>query len=146
MSQLASIRQQRQPWGRGALGLFVVVWLNLALQPCAMAFAADEDHDCPHCPPAQTHEHDGMHVGTQHDMPCADSVADCATADDWNHDGRGGQSKLKDTPTDLLVAIAPHELAAAFRQATDARLVPRQASVHAGTSPPLHVLNCVYLK
>jgi len=145
LSRLASIRQQQHPLGRRILGLFVAVWLNLALQPCAMAVEADADHDCPHCPPAETHEHGAMHGGMDPDMPCADAAADCAFADDWNHDGRSGQFKLKDAPVELPIAIAPHELSVPFRQATSATLRPRYASVHAGAPPPLHVLYCVYL-
>ena len=43
------------PWARYALSLFVVVWLNTALQPCAMAAgdAGGHDHDCPYCPQGQ---------------------------------------------------------------------------------------------
>ena len=47
-------RQARIPWARRVLGAFVVVCLNMALQPCAMAFGGD--HDCVHCPPAITDE------------------------------------------------------------------------------------------
>ncbi|MDH3612433.1 MAG: hypothetical protein OEU90_01855 [Gammaproteobacteria bacterium] len=145
MSQLASIRQRQQTWGRRALGLFVAVWLNLALQPCAMAYTAGDDHDCPHCPPAETHEHGGMHGNMDHKVPCADGLSDCAVAEDVNHDGRNGQSKLKDAPTDTTFAIASDELAAPYHHPVDATSLPRYASVHAGAPPPLHVLNCVYL-
>jgi len=126
--------------------LFVAVWLNLALQPCAMALEADNDHDCPHCPPAQVHEHGGMHGNMDHEMPCADGLSDCAIVEDLNHDGRSGQFKLKDAPVDMLLAIAPQELALPFQQPANAKLHPRHTSVHAGAPPPLHVLNCVYLK
>lgn len=145
MSQLFSIRQRQSLWGRRALGLFVAVWLNLALQPCAMAFEADDDHDCPHCPPVQIHEHGGMHGSMDNNMPCADGPSDCAIVEDLNHDGRGGQLKLKDAPVDMPVAIAPHELAELFRPVVIERPPPRYASVHAGAHPPLHILYCVYL-
>ena len=145
MSQLFSIRQCQQSRGRRALGLFVAVWLNLALQPCAMALEADDDHDCPHCPPAQVHEHGDMHGNMDNKMPCADGLSDCAIVEDLNHDGRSGQFQLKDAPVDIPVAIAPHELAEPFRQVATERPPPRYASVHAGAPPPLHVLYCVYL-
>lgn len=87
-----------------------------------------------------------MHSGLDQDVPCADDMSDCATTDDWNHDGRSGQSKLKDVPADTLIAIAPHELAMPFMQPADATLRPRYALRRAGASPPLYLLNCVYLK
>ena len=144
MNYLASIRQQQQSWGRRALGLFAIVWLNLVLQPCAMALQSDVD--CLHCPPAQMVEHTGVHGEMNHDVPCTDSMSDCAIAEDLNHDGRSGQFKLKDAPADTPIAIAPHELAVPFRQPADAALRPRYALLHAGARPPLYILNCVYLK
>jgi len=60
------------PWARHALTLLAVLWLNVAVQPCAMAMVPDSGvgdqvvvgtdgpdsgapvaHHCPHCPPAQ---------------------------------------------------------------------------------------------
>lgn len=145
MSHLANIRMQQQSWGRRALGLFVAVWLNLAMQPCAMAYEV-EDHDCPHCPPAETHEHGDMHGHMDADMPCADGASDCSIDDHWNHDSRGGQSKLKDTTSDPLIAIAPDEPTALSDHARDAPVQPRRTSVQAGAPPPLYILNCAYLK
>ena len=145
MSHLISMRQQQQSWSRRALGLFVAIWLNLALQPCAMAYQA-EDHDCPHCPPAQTHEHGGMHGNMDQKMPCADGLSDCAVDDDLNVDARGGQLKVKDAPVDAAIAIVPRELEVQFPPPADTATLPRYASVHPGAPPPLHVLYCVYLK
>jgi len=145
LSHMANSRQQQQTRGHRALGLFALVCLNLALQPCAMALQSD-DYDCGHCPPAQASGHAETHAGHDQDAPCADATSDCAMADDWNHDGRGGQFKVKDAPTDTLIAITPHELAAPFRRPADAILRSRYALSHAATAPPLYVLNCVYLK
>lgn len=138
MNYLASIRNHQQPWGRRALGLFVAVWLNLALQPCAMAYAMD--------PPAQMPGHSSMHASMDHEMPCADGMTDCAIVDDINHDGRSGEFKLKDAPGDLVIAIAPHELSLPYGQVVSERPPPRYASVQAGAPPPLNILYCVYLK
>jgi len=146
LSHLANSRQEQQSRGRRALGLFAAVWLNLALQPCAMAFAAEDHNDCLHCPPVQSLEHDGVHGDMGHDIPCADGLSDCALVDALSHDGRSGKIKLNDTPVDTLLAIAPHELAVPFRQPANTTLHPRYTSVHAGAAPPLHVLHCVYLK
>lgn len=146
MSYLASIRQKQHSRGLRALGLFVAVWLSLALQPCAMASEADDDHDCPHCPPAQTQEHGGMYGNMDHEMPCADGVADCAIVDDLNHDSRSGKIKLNDAPTDLVIAIAPNDFTGPYCHPADVTLRPGYALALASTTPPLHVLNCVYLK
>jgi len=141
LSQLANIRKQQRSWGRGALGLFVAVWLNLALQPCAMAYSMDVEQ-----PPMQMHEHGGMHGDMVEPMPCADGLTDCSIVDDVNHDARDGQLKLKDTAGDMPAAIALQEISLPFRAPTDTLLRPRYTSGHAGASPPLHVLYCVYLK
>lgn len=145
MSYFASIGQERHSRGLRALGLFVAVWLNLAMQPCAMAYQAEDDHDCPHCPPAAAHDHGDRHGGSDGPMPCADGAADCMIDDDWSHDGRGGSSKLKDASGDSPVAIIHHEYARTTLQHRDTTLRPRTLSVHAGVPPPLHVLYCVYL-
>lgn len=145
MSHFANIRQGRQTWGRRALGLFVAVWLNLAVQPCAMAYEAD-DHDCPHCPPAQTHEHGDMHGGMDQKMPCADGAADCAIDEDWSHDARGAQHKLKDLPAEIPVAIAPQELNAQLYRPAGPAGLSGFSPERAGAPPPLNVLYCVYLK
>lgn len=146
MSQLGRIRRKQQTFGRRALGLFVAVWLNLALQPCAMAYDVDADADCPNCPPAEMQHHDAMHGDTEHDMPCADAASDCMLDADLNHDGRGGQIKLKDAPTVAPIAITTNELLLPFNHPGNATLHPRYASEHAGAPPSLHVLHCVYLK
>ena len=145
LSYLANIRLTQQSWGRRALGLFVAVWLNLALQPCAMAFTADSD--CPNCPPAQTHEHAGLHgdmSGMDEQMPCADGLDDCFIDDDLNHDGRSGESKAKDAPN-TSAAIFSQEMSLNWHRSADVTPRPRYASMHAGAPPSLHVLYCVYL-
>ena len=146
MSLLANIRQRQHTWARRALGLFVAVWLNLALQPCAMALEAVQDNDCPHCPPAQTHEHEGMHESMSHEMLCASAAADCSFSEDLNHDGRSDQPKLKDAHIDSPIAISSRELALFYGNPVDYRPPPRYTSVHTGAPPPLNVLHCVYLK
>jgi hypothetical protein len=146
LSLLANIRHQQKTWARRALGLFVAVWLNLALQPCAMALESMQDKDCAHCPPAQMQEHGGMHASMVDEMPCADAATDCSFSEDLNHDGRSGQLKLKDAQIDTPVAIAPREFTLFNGSPASFQLRPRYASVHAAASPPLNVLYCVYLK
>jgi len=146
LSYLARVRQHQQPWGRRALGLFVAVWLNLALQPCAMAYELAADPDCLHCPPEQMQGHGDMHGDMDHEMPCDDGLSDCAIVENLNVDARGDQLKVKDAPSDVAIAIVPHELVPLFPAPADATLLPRYASVHSGAPPPIHVLHCVYLK
>jgi len=146
LGRLANIRQQQQSWSRRALGLFMAVWLNLALQPCAMAFQVDDDRDCPNCPPAQMQEHAGMHGDMDHETPCADGVDDCSIADDLNHDGRGGQIKLKDLSNDIPLVIADIASQIRFQYPSNAISQPRYALRRSSAQPPLYVLHCIYLK
>lgn len=145
MSQLAKFRQRQQSWGRRALGMFVAVWLNLALQPCAMAFDSAEDHDCPHCPPEQVHEHGSMQASEDNQAPCVDGASDCLIAEELNHDSRTGTVKFKDSPTGDIVFLATADLTARFAIPTRLSSPPRYATLHTGAPPPLHVLYCVYL-
>lgn len=149
MNSIATPRQRQTPWARRTLGMFVLVWLNLALQPCAMAMGGDDDHDCPHCPVSHTQRHDGHEMSsdamTDHDMPCATGAADCTAFDEVNVDARTGQLKLKDAPTDQPVAIARFEGFFADASPNHTRVV-RQPEAHPpDSSPALNVLYCVYL-
>jgi hypothetical protein len=145
LSYLASIRKQHRSWGRSALGLFAAVWLNLALQPCAMAYEVENDHECPHCPPAEMQGHHDMHDGMDAGMPCADGLSDCSLDPDFSHDGRGGQTQLKDVKSDGPAIAVPMDLVAPFDTVARERSPPRFETVHSGSPPPLHVLYCVYL-
>ena len=123
---------RRTPWTRGVFGMFVVVCLNLALQPCAMAMGTEQDRDCPHCPPSETQEHHGHHGVTVEEVdqtPCASASDDCGLGDDLNYDGRNTQLKLKDLPVDAPVAISnPIDIVAVARrsEAVDAQDILRQ--------------------
>ena len=140
----ANSAYRRRSLGQRALGLFAAVWLNLALQPCAMAMAAD--HDCPHCPPQHEHEMAGHHGhAVQADKaPCASMDSACGGLDDASLDGRGGQLKLKDFG-DLQVVIVPafDDWAAVAETTSPVSTGPPDWP---GGAPPVHVLNCVYLK
>jgi hypothetical protein len=108
--------------------------------------AMEQDHECPHCPPAQEH---GMAMHHGHDAatgeaPCASMQAQCGDLDEFSVDGRNGQLKIKDV-TELPVAIASDivdPISVDYRYAYSSTDPP----LLAGTSPPLHVLYCVYLK
>lgn len=142
MSRIFENRQLRGSRGLRTFGLFVAVWLNLALAPCAMAYEAAQDHDCPNCPPAAHHD---MHVG--HDakasMPCADGLSDCMIEGDVNHDGRQGQLKTgEDQPSPGMPFAGQPPVSI---QPVAAVALPRYTSIHPGAPPPIHLLNCVFL-
>ena len=114
LKPLAKIRQRQVPWARRVLGMFVVVWLNMALQPCAMAFgnvdAKANGHDCPHCPPAHAAKdsshaaHDMDHADTS-TSPCEINASSCAFPDDFNFDVRSVKIKVENAPGDVPVGI-----------------------------------------
>ena len=135
--------EKRKLRGRGALGLFAAVWLNLALQPCAMAYENATDHDCPGCPPAEMTGHHGGHADATVDTPCADGLADCMVDDDASLDSRGGDLKVRDLPAP--VALAPADDVALLAPIAQAPAPPPFASAHSGAPPPIHLLNCVFL-
>jgi hypothetical protein len=138
------------PGARRVLVLLIVAWLNLALQPCAMALGADPVPDCPHCPSAQASEDaaQAMHAAADAAMPCATSVGsvgDCDSLDEMRADSRAGELKVKDAPGDQPVALLPAAaLVDQWAFAAPAAL-PVRCNCPAA-SPPLNVLYCVYLK
>ena len=148
MSHPADSRQQ-QTRGKRALGLFVAVWLNLALAPCAMAMeAADghsDDHTCPHCPPAEMHGHHDGHAGMQAEAPCAEDLSDCGLDQDFSHDVRGGQVQLKDAHYELPAFVGTSGPVASSQAPVRQRAPPPNDAGRLPPGPPLHLLNCVFL-
>lgn len=144
MKDSASIRHNGRSRGTRAFGLFVAVWLNLALQPCAMALQAPADTGCPHCPPAETHDHGMAHAGMQQQSPC-DDAGNCSIDDSVSHDVRTGQVKLKHPAVELPAAIFTPDSGFATQPLTGQCLAPERDYHLAGAAPPLHVLFCVYL-
>lgn len=157
---LATIRRRQASWTPGVLGLFVVMWLNLALAPCAMALGDDHEHGCPRCPPSHAteqgdghHGHDepggAIHHETSADVPaggmvCADAPGACDALDVIHHDGRTVPLKVNDTPQDAPVAMLVTE-----RVVHGARLVQSDPvffrnRVVPGYPPPLTILYGVY--
>lgn len=130
-------------WTRRVLALLAVVWLNLALQPCAMAFA--DDADCPHCPPemqnADTAHHG--HAGHADESPCASLYADCADAEDLGFDTRSSQGKAK---ADAACALLPAPQTLAPVVASRVQKFPTGPPFRPHGAPPIHLLNCVFLK
>ena len=156
---LATIRRKQAAWTPGVLGLFVVVWLNLALQPCAMAMGNEHEHDCPRCPPShQQHQHlpdpshpmptDGLAAGgalCPGVVSCAEAPGACGASEALYHDGRSVQPKVEDSPQDLPTVVLPVDVIPVDmrprwpeRWSVAIRPVP-------GFPPALFSLYCVYL-
>lgn len=133
---------------RNVLGLLAIIWLNMAVLPCAMAFQGDDD--CPHCPPPEQHGQDhGMsahHGGdTAASRPsCATAQPDCCDAIAASVDARGGKIEHKPAP-DVVLASVPLPGNHGDRPSAQRCGSPDPPDV-SGSSPPLRVLYCVYLK
>lgn len=155
MISVADKRQTCRTRTRGVLGMLVIAWLNIAIQPCAMALGSIEDHDCPHCPPSHAdepseHAVHGQHMAARDSassaMPCATQATDCGLPDELNFDGRAIKLELKDAPGDVSVAVLP---AYGYQPA---RRPARYHHWHGSRSPPiassvpLNIYYCVYLK
>ena len=125
------------------LGVLVAVWLNLAVQPCAMALGVDRD--CPHCPPVD-HEamaaHHGHHA-EESSTGCDSLLSECGETDDFSIDGRFSSNKAKDKVEDLQIVAVPllAALPGPVAYTTTAADPPRPAA----PPPPLYLLNCVFL-
>ncbi len=148
MNSLATFTQRKAPWRRSLLGLFVLAWLNLALQPCVLAMGVDNDRDCPRCPPSYTQ------VGAGHDMassgladsglPCVTLAAECELLDDYNVDGRSVQLKVKDTSSDVSDTLLPSELFPLLARSQFTASAPSDTRPP-DTSVALNIIYCVYL-
>lgn len=148
MTPFATIRNRRSSMARRAFGAFVVVWLNLILQPCAMAIGSEPD--CPNCPPSHTPHIDGHEMATsdtvKQAMPCASGAVDCDILDDFNHDGRTAQVKVKDAPDELPIALLPAAVVASCIKPVRQRDPSPVCLYPPGTPPALTKLYCIYLK
>ncbi len=148
MNLLTTIRQRQVLRARHVLGLFAVVWLNMALQPCALAFGDDNDDGCLYCPPALA-ENASAHGADDADdpdpggSPCEIDVSQCALLDSFNYDGRA--VKIKDTLSDVPVGIAPRIVDISLADNSPVLLDSGDHSYLPGGSPPLNTLYCVYL-
>lgn len=132
------------------LAFVFALWLNLAVQPCAMAVGI-EDSDCGRCPPS--HE-DGMAMlhgkhgksgdnGDATPEHCISVSTACGDIAVFGVDSRGTQDKLK-SKADVVVALPawPQEpCVAADRRSSTAADPPDRAS----PPLPIHLLNCVFL-
>lgn len=122
---------------RGAL--LAVMWLNMAVMPCAMAFESGE-HDCPHCPPADEQEMAGHHGHDQAKSPCATMQSECCDAEAATLESRADKSKKS---TDAVYVVAPPAAGPVARPTTIATVADPPDPPDA--FPPRHILFCVYL-
>ncbi len=111
---------------RRVSALLLMVSLNLAILPCAMALeVAEPAHDC--CPSEIQLE-----------------ASECCALDDVNVDARTGTLKPFDSPE---FAALPAIAATHDRDPTFAQYVPVvEPPGPPGNPPPLHKLFCVYLR
>ena len=125
------------------------MWLNLVLQPCAMALESTNHHDCPNCPPEHASPHTDHGKTTDlmplTEMPCA-AGTDCSIVDNINFDGRNTRLEPKDLPNELPLAVSPAQLKVPVFQTSVCPDWHRLRSPPPGNSVALNILHCVYLK
>ena len=129
---------------RGVLGLIAVLWLNMAVLPCAMAL--EGGGDCPHCPPPAVEHEMAVHHGhgDDHAKPsCATMQSQCGELEEASIDTRGSKLELKPTFEMVFISTPPiAPLSAGMQGRITCSSDPPDIS---GSSPPLNVLFCVYL-
>lgn len=161
MTAFSALRVRRSTWGRFVSGLVMVAWMNVMLQPCAMAMTsvaepdampamhmehgehsqhvAHEEHTadraCPQCDPA---------TAPQQEACDAVLMEDCSSLSDYNNDGRSSDPKPKDAAT----VVAHTSLFDKTNFIVEPRSMPARQfdrpTISSG--PPLNVRFCVYLK
>lgn len=129
-------------------GLFAFVWFGLVLQPCA--FAVVSESDCPHCPPEveqvaeviRSHCDPDPSSSPEHASNYDSAHTECCDLDEGIVNPRLDTSNADDDAPAMIVKV--DDSTASVRSLKDSRFAtgPPQP---AGTSVPLHVLNCVYL-
>jgi len=150
LNLIGNIRSKQRRWAPRVLASWCVVWLGLAMQPCAMAFeVSDHDqnqqrhsmsgemqhgsHDCPFCPSMDD-------TGT---IDCTDNQARCSYTDGIDYDGRVQQLK-KANVGDLVLpsTFVPIPITETIQQDQ-----ARGSTVFLSPSdPPIHLQLCVFLK
>ena len=150
MNLIGNIRSKQRRWAPRVLASWCVVWLGLAMQPCAMAFDVS-DHD-------QNPQHHGMSgdmQGDSHYCPycpskgdsgataCTGEQARCNYPDGIDYDGRVQQLKKADVGEWVLpAAFVPLPVAESVRYDH----VPGSAVLLTPGDPPVYLQLCVFLK
>ena len=132
MNLLNPIRRRSRPVGRLILSAFMVVWLNMALQPCLMAatpLTGHADPDCPHCPEPASHCDE-------------DSAARCSWIDAYDFDGRQSAADAFGAGAWLSPALYP----APEPRVSAQPVCPRPPPERPPPDIPLHLIHCIQLK
>ena len=162
---LVKIRLGRPVCGGRTVPLLLVAWLNVILQPCAMALSGGSVA-CPACPPMDMHgapaaseAHIRMPAvaaeeaeapaaddgpSASHSDACSGNLVDCAGLDEINQSDRSVQLATET----CLSWLAPLP-SGSLDQHVLRRAVTfghHEIGRSIGASPPLNVLYCVYLK
>lgn len=167
MSPLSQIRRRTRAHAHNVLALFAVVWMSVALQPCAMAFGTEPVADCDHCP-AAVHEaahHQvadaagtGPHAGhVAHDnhpaghtanggdaTSCDPGISDCYVDRDTPLEKRHGVTTLDDGDRYNAALFAIVDLPTVLPQETTAMLASARRALSI-PSPAVSELFCIYL-
>ena len=145
MSHYATAQSRSSSRTRNVWGLLAVLWLNMAVLPCAMAFESEHD-DCAHCPPALEDEmaaHHGHHKEHANESG-ATMQSECCELEDASIDIRGSNLKIKPFSevafiSEPVIAVVPKRSTGLLKWASDPPEI-------IASSPTPHVLFCVYLK
>lgn len=110
-----------------------------------MAFESS-DHDCPHCPPVDEQQMAGRHShgAEQAQLPGATTESQCCDLDEASIDTRAGKLKVKDS-ADVEFFALPAITESPIWHTAHVATAADPPDIY-GSSPPLHVLYCVYLK
>ncbi len=135
--------QGSTPRRHSVLGLAAVLWLNMAILPCAMAFQSADM--CVHCPPPDEQEtvsHHG-HGAVEVDPSGATTQLECCDLEEAKVDSRVSKPEAK--PASVVVFVTAPAMAELPTRTTGQRHCTVDPPALSGSSPPLHVLFCVYL-
>ena len=157
MAPLSTIRANKGSWGRLILSVFVVVWMNAALQPCLMAMemssgeeaatSVHAGHDsmladsgdsvvpsCQHCPPS-------MSSGNGH-CPTLE-MSGCDLLPDVKQSDRVPKLDLGDA---CFVAIVNDNYSFSLHQPYVPPFSCDSVRPNYSIGPPINLKNCVFLK
>lgn len=126
---------------RSVLGMVAVLWLNMAVLPCAMAF--QNAAPCPHCPPADEHEMMSHHGHGGDRAEPATTQSECCDLDEAKVDAR--VNKLESKPASVVAFVTAPAIAELPELTAAQQHCGADPPGHSGGSPPIHVLICVYL-
>jgi hypothetical protein len=135
---------------RRALLLTVIAWMNIAMAPCAIAFG-----DAPGClhgaaqvdassmSHGDAHKGHGAEHGGAAGADCGLTGNDCCAAQNDGATDTRGQKTIDIESIDEIAPFETHNYSSHAADIGMCRAVDRPPGRFV-TSPPIHVLNCVY--